>query len=188
MNELEHIGDIELDSLVQSTATLTWASAFAALLASITLLVAILPAEYGIDPTGIGKLMGLTTLASIETHNNDMSSAKATQAIEYREDSVNITVPAGKGLEYKLHLIKGDAMRYTWTSTNGELFFDFHGEPDGDTTGYFESYTVSTADNVRGTFTASFDGAHGWYWKNKGQLPMVVTLKTEGQYKIIGIK
>ncbi|MCH8313601.1 MAG: hypothetical protein IID17_11515 [Nitrospinae bacterium] len=68
------------------------------------------------------------------------------------------------------------------------LFFDFHGEPQGDTTGYFESYTVSTANNARGSFTASFEGSHGWYWGNKGQINIVVTLKTEGNYKIIGIK
>lgn len=188
MTELEHIGEVELDSLVQSTATLTRASAFAALLASITLIIAILPAEYGIDPTGIGKSLGLTTLASFETQINDTSSVKATEVLEYREDNVNITVPAGKGLEYKFHLMKGDAMRYTWTSTNGELFFDFHGEPDGDTTGYFESYTVSTAGKVRGTFTASFDGAHGWYWKNKGTSPVVVMLETQGNYSVIGLK
>ena len=187
MTELEHIGDVELDSLIQSTATLTWASVFAALLASVTLIVAILPAEYGIDPTGIGKSIGLMTLASVETQINDTSAAKA-QVLEHREDSATITIPAGKGLEYKFHLKKGDAMRYTWTSTNRELYFDFHGEPDGDTTGYFESYTVSTTNNIRGTFTASFDGAHGWYWQNKGTSPVVVTLETQGNYSIIGLK
>jgi hypothetical protein len=188
MTELEHIEEVELDSLVQSTATLARASAFAALLASITLIVAILPAEYGIDPTGIGKSMGLTTLATFETQNTASSSEKTTQTIEYREDSVKITVPAGKGLEYKFHLLKGDAMRYAWASTKGELFFDFHGEPDGDTTGYFESYTLSTASKVRGTFTASFNGAHGWYWKNSGTSPAIVTLETQGNYSIIGLK
>ncbi len=91
-------------------------------------------------------------------------------------------------MEYKFHLVKGDALRYDWSASEGEIYFDFHGEPDGDTTGYFESYTVSTADNVRGTFTASFDGAHGWYWENKGQSPIVVSLNTKGTYEVIGMK
>lgn len=188
MTELEHTGKAqhELEHTVQSKKTLLKASGFAALLAVIIFVVAILPAEFGIDPTGLGKVMKLTQLAG------QPQSAQATttkQTLPYREDSVDISIPAGKGLEYKFHLASGDAMRYGWSTTGGELiYFDFHGEPQGDTTGYFESYTVSTANNVRGSFNASFEGSHGWYWENKGQTNIVVTLKTEGNYKIIGIK
>tara|TARA_R110001592_G_scaffold309760_1_gene584163 strand:- start:1645 stop:2217 length:573 start_codon:yes stop_codon:yes gene_type:complete len=187
LTELEHTGkaEHELDHTVQSTATLLKASVCAGLLAVVVLISTILPAEYGIDPTGIGKVMGLIPLASAATPVKDTQAA---QDLAYQENSVDITVPARTGLEYKFHLVKGDTMRYTWTSTDDELFFDFHGEPEGDTSGYFESYTVSTADNVRGSLTASFNGSHGWYWKNEGLSPIVVTLKTEGRYKIIGIK
>lgn len=185
--ELEHIGEAqhELDHTVQSTATLLKASLFAGFLAAVVLISVILPAEYGIDPTGIGEAMGLTPLSHAD---HSVKTTKAEQELMYREDSVDITVPAGKGLEYKFDVVKGDTMRYAWTSTSEEIFFDFHGEPEGDTSNYFESYTVSTADNVRGSLTASFDGSHGWYWKNESQEPIVVTLKTEGSYKIIGIK
>ncbi|PCJ37532.1 MAG: hypothetical protein COA75_03595 [Cellvibrionales bacterium] len=174
-----------MDHTVQSTTTLLKASAFAGLLAAVVLISAILPAEYGIDPTGIGEAMGLIPLAS---KVDQVKGAQATEDLTYQENSVTITVPAGKGLEYKFHLVKGDSMRYAWSTTDNALFYDFHGEPDGDTSGYFESYTVSTSNNVRGTFTASFDGSHGWYWKNKSLVPIVVALKTEGQYTIIGIK
>ena len=159
--------------------------AFAGLLAAVVLVIAILPAEYGIDPTGIGKAVGLTSLGNTEGPAIDTPGATD---LAFREDTANITVPAGKGLEYKFHIVKGDTMRYDWNSANDTLFFDFHGEPEGDKSGYFESYTVSTAEKVRGSFTASFDGAHGWYWENKGKSPIVVTLETEGRYKIIGIK
>jgi hypothetical protein len=189
LTELERTGtgkdEHELDHRVQSTATLLKASVFAGLLAAVVLIAAILPAEYGIDPTGIGKAMGLIPLANATSPVED---ADAAQDLAFQEHSVNITVPAGQGLEYKFYLVKGDTMRYAWTATEDELFFDFHGEPEGDTSGYFESYTVSTADKVRGSFTASFDGSHGWYWKNEGLSTVVVTLKTEGQYEIIGIK
>ena len=80
-------------------------------------------------------------------------------------------------------------MRYLWSTKNGEsLYFDFHGEPQGDTTGYFESYTVSDAKSASGSFTATFAGSHGWYWKNERKTDVVVTLKTKGNYRIIGIK
>jgi hypothetical protein len=193
MTNLEHTGkgQHELEHTVQSKKTLMQASAFAALLAGIVFIIAILPAEFGIDPTGLGKAMRLTQLAG-QTPSAQAATTQANtkkQTLPDQEDSVAISIPAGKGLEYKFYLMSGDAMRYGWSTKGGELlFFDFHGEPQGDTTGYFESYTVSTANNVRGSFTATFEGSHGWYWKNKGQTNIIVTLKTEGNYKIIGIK
>jgi hypothetical protein len=193
MTESEHTGKAqhELEHTVQSKKTLLKATASAALLAVIVFFFAILPAEFGVDPTGFGKAMSLTKLAA----QRSITQAVNTQAVPKKqtlpdqEDSVDITIPAGKGLEYKFHLMSGDAMRYGWSTKDGELlYFDFHGEPQGNTTGYFESYTVSTANNVRGSFTATFEGSHGWYWKNKGQSNVVVTLQTEGNYQIIGIK
>jgi len=97
-------------------------------------------------------------------------------------------VPAGKGLEYKFYLLQGETLRYEWDSAGQNIFFDFHGEPEGDTTGFFESYTVSSADKVRGSLTASFTGSHGWYWKNENLAPVDVTLLTEGSYKVLGRK
>ncbi|MAF83050.1 MAG: hypothetical protein CL797_03015 [Chromatiales bacterium] len=177
-----------MDVTVQSPATLLKASIISAVLAAAILITVILPAEYGIDPTGAGEAIGLMPLASSTNTDNASEPIETPRDSEWQEDSATIVVPAGKGLEYKFYLVKGEAMRYDWSSTDGELYFDFHGEPEGDTTGYFESYTVSTGDQVRGTFTASFDGTHGWYWKNLSQSPITVTLRTQGQYKVLGIK
>ena len=193
MTELEHTGKAqhELEHTVQSKKTLLKATAFAAVLAVIVFFVAILPAEFGTDPTGLGKMMRLTQLSgqtsTAQAATTQVASTKPT--LSDQEDSVDISIPAGKGLEYKFYLVGGDAMRYGWSTKGGELlYFDFHGEPQGDTTGYFESYTIRTANNGRGSFTASFEGSHGWYWKNKGHTDIVVTLQTEGSYKIIGLK
>lgn len=95
-----------------------------------------------------------------------MKDTQAGQDLEYQEDSVAITVPAQAGLEYKFHLVKGDTMRYAWASTDDELFFDFHGQPESDTRGYFESYTVSTADNVRGSLTALNHSYHDFLFSD----------------------
>ena len=46
-----------------SSKTLIKASSTALLLAAITLMTVILPAEYNIDPSGVGKALGLTVLA-----------------------------------------------------------------------------------------------------------------------------
>ncbi len=175
----------ELEHTIQSTETLIKASAISGILAAVVLISAILPMEYGIDPLDIGKTLGLIPLsAEVLTVQDSLLE----QAPEFREDSVAIEVPGGKGLEYKFYIAEGNTIRYAWDSAEQELFFDFHGEPEGDTSGYFESYTVSTSNKVRGSMTASFSGSHGWYWKNESLSSVTVTLKTEGTYKIIGIK
>ena len=171
-----------------STATLIRTGIIAILSAAFVLTIAILPAEYGIDPTGIGKKLGLTALSGANESSQNQQTRSALPLSGVQKDTVSITVPANDGLEYKFHVKKGDSMKYTWSSEDGSLFFDFHGEPDGDTSGFFESYTVSIADNVHGTFTASFDGVHGWYWQNESYAPITISLKTEGIYKVVGLK
>lgn len=50
-----------------STKTLLRSTFVAALVAAALLITTILPAEYGIDPTGIGRLTGLTEMGEIKT-------------------------------------------------------------------------------------------------------------------------
>lgn len=198
---------------VHSNATLLKASMCAVMIGAIVLVIAILPAEYNIDPTGIGKAMGLTKIAeAAQTDANPLalvspkkttSSASNTfeiapaptvneikqaraQELGMRQDKVNIVIAAGKGLEYKFLLNQGKHLEYDWKTDGGELFFDFHGEPQGDTTGFYESFAITTASKMKGTLTTPFAGSHGWYWKNKTNLPITVTLSTKGAYLIKG--
>ncbi len=55
--------EISVEIPVHSTATLVKASIAASIIAAVVLLIAILPAEYNIDPTGLGKSLGLTQLS-----------------------------------------------------------------------------------------------------------------------------
>ena len=34
----------------------------------------------------------------------------------------------------------------------------------------------------QGALVAAFDGKHGWFWRNRGDAPVTVTLKTQGEY------
>ena len=208
------MNDINLP--VPSQKSLIIATAFAALLATVILISAVLPAEYGIDPTGLGKMMGLTAL-SVQTKatsqpiaitcpvlppqaaevssqhqkqaTNQATGSKATQKQPQAQwqDSVKIRVPAGKGLEYKFHLLKGAALEYSWATDGAKLYFDFHGEPQGDKTGYFKSFKESTDNQASGALTAPFEGPHGWYWENKTRSPVTILLNTKGSYHILGL-
>jgi len=99
------------------------------------------------------------------------------------KDSISITIPDGDYIEYKLYLEKGATLEYAWKTDNEALFFDFHGEPAGDTSGYFKSYKEDTDSQASGTLTTPFAGTHGWYWNNETELPVTITLHLNGAYQ-----
>ena len=106
-----------------------------------------------------------------------------------REDTVSIRVPAGKGLEFKMNVLKYGKVKYEWVTDRGVLFSDFHGEvkeehPDPNKKEYFQSYTEVYSNNVIGTFLAPYEGRHGWYFKNNSKTDIVVSLKLKGQYTL----
>ena len=172
---------------VHSTKTLIKAGVIAAIIAIVVLISCILPAEYNIDPTGIGKALGLTAIAEASEKPVALKIDRGTQIDEMRSDNVEVVIPAGKGLEYKLYMDKYAHLEYEWQTVAGvELYFDFHGEPEGDTTGYFESFAITTSNNMKGSLTTPFKGVHGWYWKNKSDKPVTVSLTMKGYYTIKG--
>jgi len=134
------------------------------------------PEEF-IASTPSAEPMNNTIMASTEI----VSRKALTQAM--RQDTISIIVPARGDKEYKLHLLKGATLEYTWQTEGAELFYDFHGEPAGDTSGYFKSFKKSTGSEASGSLTTVFDGTHGWYWKNNTSSAVSITLKTKGEYQ-----
>lgn len=104
------------------------------------------------------------------------------------KESISITIPARSYKEYKLQLNSGAVLNYAWQTDKGELFFDLHGEPQGDTTGYFKTFEKDTKSHASGSLTTVFTGTHGWYWKNSNVFPVLITLKVSGEYQRIDLK
>lgn len=183
------------------------------------LITAVLPAEYGIDPTGLGKAFGFTRLYIPEdstTGTNGSGTMVTTNfplikmgkagsgpdvprpseadnpapeiQLTNREDSVEVIVPAGKGIEYKINMLKHGKMKYEWTTNNNAmLYFDFHGEVKQAKAAkavYFESYTIANSNNMVGSFLSPFEGKHGWFFRNNGSKDVTVTLRLKGQYEL----
>ena len=176
----------EMNVHVHSRATLIKSAVFASVLALLVYLVIILPAEFNQDPTGIGAMLGLNIL-SAPAAENEVAITQDT-GTQFQSNEVEVIVPAGRGVEYKFQLSQYENLTYEWATNSGLLYFDFHGEPAGDTTGYFESYTIATANEMKGSMTVPFDGVHGWYWKNNSDKPITVYLKTQGNYEVLGLK
>jgi len=177
---------------VQSNRTLIKASLIALIVAGLIFVTIVVPSEYNIDPTGAGKLLGLTVLANQETVEpvvpSEMASPEtALSKTEFQKNEVMVVIPANKGLEYKFKMQRYANLTYQWDAKGKPIYFDFHGEPKGDTTGYFESYTIATTDKMEGSMTVPFDGVHGWYWKNESDEEIIITLKTQGSYEVVGL-
>jgi hypothetical protein len=139
------------------------------------LVVAVLPAEYGIDPLGAGRALGLTGLA------DSAPTAITPQEASYRTDSIEFVLGAYQSLEYKYRIEKDASMLFSWRAT-GEVIYDFHSEPDGAPAGYAESFDKQTRSAAHGTYVAPFGGVHGWYWENPGREAVTISLVTAGFY------
>lgn len=198
------------DAIVASRRELLRGTVIAAAVAAIALTFVVLPAEYGIDPTGAGRVMGLTKLhapppSDVLRDGNPIKPASAPQiagssvsapgearaltvaskpAVAYRADEMVITLPANQGLEVKTHLAKGATLIYAWKTKNAEkLSHDFHGEPVNAKEDEFESFILEDGvSESKGTLIAPFTGVHGWYWKNETSAPVTVVLKASGFY------
>jgi hypothetical protein len=162
------------------------ATAIALLVAALVLLVAVLPAEYGVDPLGTGKALGLLDLYRGAA---DPSGAAPTQApapavppmTMFKVDSVVFKLRSAEGFEYKYRIEKGGGLLYTWKATR-PVKYEFHGEPDGAGLGVAVSYEKSEGSRGSGSFVAPSSGIHGWYWENTTDDEMTITLTSTGFY------
>ena len=170
------------------------ATAVAFAIAVVVLVVAVLPAEYGIDPLGTGRALGLTALAGPTSAKatagkvNDEAPAAPVASVEAQpqqvalaQDTYTVELRPFEAVEYKYRLEQGRALVFEWT-TSAPVEWDFHGEPDGAPARYSESYEKGNGASARGVFTAQKPGIHGWFWENQGEGRVTVTLKTSGFY------
>lgn len=175
---------------IPDKTTLGYATLFALLVAGSVLLLVVLPAEYGIDPTNFGRITGISRLSgeSAELDLGDRTSSIHRQEPGLpRNDTVVLTLNGlGDDLEYKFHLLANQTLLYTWTAS-ANIEFDFHGDPDNPSQpGEFSSYDKGQAMNGSGSFQAPFAGRHGWYFRDIGNEPVTITLHTWGYYDVVG--
>ncbi|MGC3982598.1 MAG: hypothetical protein QM808_15220 [Steroidobacteraceae bacterium] len=141
----------------------------AIVLAGAILLVAVLPAEYGIDPTGIGTRLGLTQMSgkgtaakAIELTDNLGGNENIEKAVipdvgeplplpnpavhqghaeVPKSETVTITLPAFGETEVKTALQTNQVVLYSWKTDNGKVYFDYHGHsPDWENKQAFVRY------------------------------------------------
>jgi len=115
--------------------------------AGALLVTVVLPSEYGIDPTGAGRILGLTEMSEIKMQLADEAAtdlasepqfddiplaeaaSKPSVAGADRTDRKEITLEPGEGAEIKLRADKGVSITYSWSVSGGAVNYDTHGDP-----------------------------------------------------------
>ena len=200
----------------QATATPSgkqlWLGTLVALGAGVVLLVtAILPAEYGIDPTGIGGVLGLTELTApagrtleivdviggnevvreVEIPDYGDPVPLPNPGVHQDEEAegppktrtMMITIPAESETEIKTVLREGKMILYSWSVDRGDIYSDFHGHDPAISDQFWVRYREhQEGSSGSGSLVAPFSGEHGWYWLNYNEFPVTVTLTFSGYF------
>lgn len=195
-----------LDDLPTS-GQLVRATLTAGAIAGALLVAVVLPAEYAIDPTGIGGVLGLTEMGEIKVQlaeeaasdamvDRVASDAAATEVVAQaaaggdaaaevagRNDVSTLTLAPGEGAEIKVSASKGARIGFDWSVSGGLVNYDTHGDPVSAPKGFYHGYGKGKQSaGERGTFVAAFNGKHGWFWRNRSDGPVTITLRTRGEY------
>jgi len=190
-----------------SSSQLLRSTAIAAVVAVVLLVTIVLPAEYGVDPTGVGRALGLKQMGEIKmalakeaaadaatpspigTAPAVASSAVADTTSVLPDSTVNarvttITLQPTQGREIKLTMKKGARVNYSWSTDRGVVNYDTHGDPVPMPRGFYHGYGKGQGQaSDTGVLIAAFDGIHGWFWRNRGKVVVTVTLRVSGDYE-----
>lgn len=212
--------DLPTRSELPSTGQLLRSTAIALVTAAVLLITVILPSEYAIDPTGVGRMLGLTQMGEIKEQLADEAEldaqrsaivttpietvpaavepnanaepiiTEATTAETENEapanawtDEVSLQLNPGEAAEIKLVMQSGAVVEFEWVVEPGHLNSALHG--DG-TAGEAITYRNGRAEPGHSdSLIAAFDGTHGWFWRNRSDETVTMTLRVRGGYSEI---
>lgn len=194
-----------------SSKQLLRSTILAAASALVLLVAVVLPAEYGIDPTGIGRVLRMTDMGDIKQQLAAEAAADAaaapaapaqvasTAVAMASANAAHPTAPAAVAAAPKIEW--RDEMPVTLTPGEGtEIKLKMvqgakaqyswiveGGEVNFDTHGDAPGKSISYEKGRgvaadEGVLEAAFTGNHGWYWRNRGQANVKVILRARGDY------
>jgi hypothetical protein len=177
--------------------------------ALLLLVLFVLPAEYGVDPTGLGARIGLTamqetgrTLQIQDVIGGNASyrevkipdAGKPTplpnpavaqlKAVDAPAKTMTVRLDVDEQTEIKTVLDAAQVVLYSWQA-DGDVYTDFHGHEPGAGDAFVRYEERQSGREGRGSLVAPFKGEHGWYWLNISGKPVTITLKVSGYYNDI---
>lgn len=191
-----------------------WLKLAAAAVVAAALLVAfVLPAEYGRDPTGIGKLTGLSDLHkagkkikdygqnlgfNVEPYdlyadsiNHSIQGLINLQEQTFKSETIMLQIEQFGELEHKFIMQKDAVLMYSWEVLNAQgsgVYYDFHGHPaskdaDDYPEKFEQSFSKGEGHGQSGSLIAPLSGYHGWYFVNREDDLIEVKLTVSGYYQ-----
>jgi hypothetical protein len=181
-------------------------SLLAAVAGAVVILVAIvLPAEYAIDPTRIGRALGLTELNApartlqvkdVIGGNETYREVKVPDAGEPvplpnpavaqikpaapANETRTIKLEPGQQTEIKAVMDAAQVIVYSWKAEGGQVYTDFHGHEPGAGDAFVRYEEQQSGAEGHGSLVAPFAGEHGWFWLNISEQPVTITLQLTG--------
>lgn len=174
------------------------------------LVLIVLPAEYGVDPTGVGKALGLTALNEparklqikdvvggnesyrevavpdpgqpVPLPNPAVVQIKAAKA---QSRTIKVTLQPDQQTEVKTILDSAQVILYSWRAEGGEVYTDFHGHEPGAGDAFVRYEEQQSGTHGEGSLVAPFAGEHGWFWLSLSDKPITITLEVSGYFSDI---
>ena len=125
----------------------------------------------------VSAVIILVTIAEEEATPNELPISD-----QQRSETMSVTLGAGESTEIKITMQKNSSVDFNWSSNAAPPFYDLHGDSKDIS---YHIYEKGTAASKQGTLIAAFDGNHGWYWKNRSNTPITITLTATGSYQDI---
>ena len=194
-----------IDSALPTSRSLLRSTVIAAAVAALLLVTVVMPAEYGVDPTGVGHLIGLTEMGVIKAQlaKEVAADAAADSAVGTtagtvaaapplptatdtvtKTDEVRVTLRPNEGKEVKLAMRQGARVSYIWSTDRGVVNYDTHADRSELPAIKYHGYEKGQGkQSDEGVLVAAFDGMHGWFWRNRTRDVVTVTLRTNGDYR-----
>lgn len=153
----------------------------------------VLPAEYGIDPTGVGKATGLVEIADPDNPELERGMQRMAEqdvllvsdtppaAEEGTTDVWEYELAPFESVEFKYTIPEDARVAFRWEA-NAPLNYDMHAHPFEGGVEMTESYGVDQAEAVQGLYIAPFTGIHGWYWQNRNMDNVTLRLEATGGF------
>jgi hypothetical protein len=194
-----------------STGQLIRSTIIAMLSAAVILITIVLPSEYGVDPTGVGRALGLAEMGDIkvqlakEAEEDRLQSAPAPVAgpdkqsglidaiigALFIKQAAAQTTTSGWTDEISITLKPSQGAEVKLVMKKDAVAeFDWSVDSGvanydlhGDGGGKSISYKKGRGvPGEAGSLKAAFDGNHGWFWRNRTKKDITVTLRVKGDY------
>jgi hypothetical protein len=147
-------------------------------IASVVGTAPVVPAEPVVQPAPAVIPEPTVVVPEVVEAASEPATPAETVVVAWR-DEVSYTLAPSEGIEVKLVMEEGAVAQFEWTANGAVVNYDTHGDGSGQKTSYEQGRGVG---EQTGELVAAFTGNHGWFWRNRTDAPVVVTLRTGGSY------